>query len=636
MLEPFSYNPLADPTVEIRLLRVHHGSMVPHAAEEVQGFLPTQRSTETSTNSSSKGSISWTLTHVSIDDCPPYTALSYAWGDPTPLYPIVVNGRVLYLAKNIYEALQAISNHPGSPYLWVDAACIDQSDDAERSSQVLLMHRIYREAEHGLIWLGPPTDGLLNALRVLSQLGWDFWSLRKDDHNSICFEPTTPYFTLAQRFVQSVTDKTWLDIRELLSRPWWRRVWVIQEAILPEEASMMCGTLVVSWRNILEAIQFFSLLLLDTHLDLAAQAQEIAFAVGHFNLVNRYYLEASEESSPGLTLESLLDSIRYIKSGVIKATDNRDHMYGLMGLLKDKDRDAINVDYSKRTTLANINYDMSCILLGRNGPQVMSLCERSPMHQDGLPSWGFDCLDIGGTKGPALLGQIQFRKETNSPYNASSGTSWTPRKLSIPFKQPRLTLRALRQGRVQGLVQTVLPPQFTVDEFRDWLSELETKTRDIASGKVPEVETEYLLSLIWRLPIAGIALRNWKPPTHEEDVQLLRGFKILLGLVPKPENIGNDIERFREWFQEGVDLYMRSIKLLWHKAFVTSCGLPGLGPKDVLEDDVVAIFEGANNPFIIRERPGETFRIVGCCYILGLMRGEAMRPDVTFEDIVLI
>jgi hypothetical protein len=38
--------------------------------------------------------------------------------------------------------------------LWVDQLCIDQVNVLERSHQILLMKRTYRQAQNGLVWLG--------------------------------------------------------------------------------------------------------------------------------------------------------------------------------------------------------------------------------------------------------------------------------------------------------------------------------------------------------------------------------------------------------------------------------------------------------------------------------------------------
>lgn len=38
--------------------------------------------------------------------------------------------------------------------IWIDAVCINQADDEERSSQVAIMDRIYYHASHLTVWLG--------------------------------------------------------------------------------------------------------------------------------------------------------------------------------------------------------------------------------------------------------------------------------------------------------------------------------------------------------------------------------------------------------------------------------------------------------------------------------------------------
>lgn len=38
--------------------------------------------------------------------------------------------------------------------LWIDAFCIDQTNNEEKKHQVLLIHRIYSAAQNVLVWLG--------------------------------------------------------------------------------------------------------------------------------------------------------------------------------------------------------------------------------------------------------------------------------------------------------------------------------------------------------------------------------------------------------------------------------------------------------------------------------------------------
>jgi hypothetical protein len=55
----------------------------------------------------------------------------------------------------------------------------------------------------------------------------------------------------------------------------------------------------------------------------------------------------------------------------------------------------------------------------------------------------------------------------------------------------------------------------------------------------------------------------------------------------------------------------------------------GLTPPKVQVDDLVCIFIGASTLFVVREMEDGYFRLVGECYIHGLMAGEAMDDLLT-------
>jgi hypothetical protein len=50
------------------------------------------------------------------------------------------------------------------------------------------------------------------------------------------------------------------QVRELFESPWWSRIWVIQETILPPEAVMVYGSISASWQMFLGASKA-----IDTH-----------------------------------------------------------------------------------------------------------------------------------------------------------------------------------------------------------------------------------------------------------------------------------------------------------------------------------------------------------------------------------
>ncbi|KAF2870087.1 heterokaryon incompatibility protein-domain-containing protein, partial [Massariosphaeria phaeospora] len=98
--------------------------------------------------------VSCELLTVSLKDRPIYDALSYVWGDPKITRPIRVNGQVAQVTVNLEAALRRIQQPDYQVRVWVDAVCVNQRDESERSSQVAFMKEIYSNARMVYAWLG--------------------------------------------------------------------------------------------------------------------------------------------------------------------------------------------------------------------------------------------------------------------------------------------------------------------------------------------------------------------------------------------------------------------------------------------------------------------------------------------------
>lgn len=94
------------------------------------------------------------LEHVSLHNLPPYTALSYCWGDATHRRSIDIGSHTFRVTTNLYEALSSLRSK-GIFRLWVDAICINQRDTDEKSSQIYLMRSIFQRAREVIAWVGP-------------------------------------------------------------------------------------------------------------------------------------------------------------------------------------------------------------------------------------------------------------------------------------------------------------------------------------------------------------------------------------------------------------------------------------------------------------------------------------------------
>jgi hypothetical protein len=106
---------------------------------------------------------------------PAYEALSYVWGDAVATLPIYVGSQCkrFEATTNLECALRHLRYSDRDRILWVDAICINQFDDAEKSHQVRMMKKIFAGAKRVLAWLGPETADGQVAVQTLLRLAGD-------------------------------------------------------------------------------------------------------------------------------------------------------------------------------------------------------------------------------------------------------------------------------------------------------------------------------------------------------------------------------------------------------------------------------------------------------------------------------
>ncbi|OAL52643.1 HET-domain-containing protein, partial [Pyrenochaeta sp. DS3sAY3a] len=99
--------------------------------------------------------VSCTISHVSLDQSSPYQALSYTWGDVNDKRLILVGGTPFFVTKSLEIVLAHLTPQDEPLTLWIDALCIDQDDEVEKTEQVQQMQQIYSRAASVITWLGP-------------------------------------------------------------------------------------------------------------------------------------------------------------------------------------------------------------------------------------------------------------------------------------------------------------------------------------------------------------------------------------------------------------------------------------------------------------------------------------------------
>ncbi|KAH8898829.1 HET-domain-containing protein [Thozetella sp. PMI_491] len=190
--------------------------------------------------------------HYNLDawNMPPYKALSYTWGESQYDDLVIAGERVpmdsnlrrqydirhpldcgdgrLLISTNLRDALRSI-RHPLLPVmLWVDAVCINQMDDAERSAQIMLMPRIYHRASLVLLWIGEADEDTQPAFEMIQRLASVMQSVSGEG-------PAGPAGLQTAALAAGIRPPNtgpgvYGPFLRLLNRPVFRRIWCVQEA----------------------------------------------------------------------------------------------------------------------------------------------------------------------------------------------------------------------------------------------------------------------------------------------------------------------------------------------------------------------------------------------------------------------
>lgn len=267
---------------------------------------------------------------VSDEDTIHYEALSYTWGSTELVESITVDGKKLWITENLHSALHCLRLRDRDRILWTDAICINQSDRKEQSQQVLQMGKIFGCAKCVIFWLGKPTFEATLLMKTLA--GLEARSIASSDEG---FTTKSMYWNILWSKTQQLQDGEWLlrlrkGLETLLKRPWFDRVWILQEIMNAQSAIVCTGEMFVS-ANIFA----ISPSLVDVKPNQHIQSV--------LDLMPRL---ASFEPQYRRERDNLVDLL--LKYRGSKATDKRDMIYALLGMsLEPFDHELLRPDYTK-------------------------------------------------------------------------------------------------------------------------------------------------------------------------------------------------------------------------------------------------------------------------------------------------
>lgn len=189
------------------------------------------------------------LVEAQLSQKPSYEALSYRWTDPDKNNPDLVfcNDVDLPVGPNLYAALIRFWLTDVPRALWVDQVCINQTDGLEKGQQLLIMGDIYSKAERVLAWLGPSDDDSDRAMSLFPALV-DHLQTLDNQQNEIDTKRSNYEMSIdATTLEQTLTTLPQLErnnkraLHKLFLRPYFSRVWTLQELALGNDSVIVCG-----------------------------------------------------------------------------------------------------------------------------------------------------------------------------------------------------------------------------------------------------------------------------------------------------------------------------------------------------------------------------------------------------------
>lgn len=181
-----------------------------------------------------------------------YCALSYHWGDPTPIADISLNGQLIGVAQNLFDFLSMVAlclqdgerlmnDHiDGETYYWIDALCIDQENLDEKTEQVQQMWHIYGNAGLVVSWLGAEDENTMAAFRTLF-----FVELA-----ALPVVQQTGSFREVVRNMKTPSPEEAAAVARLTHNEYFKRAWIIQEVLNTKHPLLVSGDLSIAMYNL--------------------------------------------------------------------------------------------------------------------------------------------------------------------------------------------------------------------------------------------------------------------------------------------------------------------------------------------------------------------------------------------------
>ncbi|KAL8804025.1 MAG: hypothetical protein Q9182_002816 [Xanthomendoza sp. 2 TL-2023] len=601
-----------------------------------------------------------------------YDALSYAWGSPAETFPLklqctgkaykkgvlrtdglVQRQGTLAIHRNLHQLLLRLHAMKYDRWIWIDAICINQLDDWEKSLQIPLMRDIYQEAKQVTIWLGPASAVEEGALTIMPNL---IKALERCAAESHVLWPSRPE-TFESAGLPIPSHPIWSALGSFMSRHWFRRLWTLQEAVLPETSStILCGTKTITW-DILESFMTAMWACRLANWTITGDAGIQSDFLNGYESVRMTTLcrDSMKAAKWGVILDILLNVTR--RRSVTKPADM---VYGMIALMPHGDQ--AQIDMGASLPLENVYMSLARYYL-LNEPDECLLNHTSSIRRHLLlPSW---CPDFSSPEttvplssrfyGGQRLSSDQYATSFRAGFNRS-GAWEKPMVKNWGWVMAKNTVHRRRIG--QGTVNASHPYHMraipnskilfcngavfdTVAEIIGPNEGLRRSGAWYTPDKAEEILTweeeclrlaratmnfeEQIPDHYWRTLIANLTWGDkgsnirWDESNQANHSDAYNSFKATVRELAKGNTIGLDQMTFgdRAFTAEFVRVTRNRC------FFSTVGGRIGLGPTDTQVGDDLSVIFFCPTPYMLRHGDHSSF-LIGDAYVHEYMYGKAL------------
>lgn len=563
--------------------------------------------------------------------------------------------------------------------MWVDAVCINQSDVAERASQVAMMGSIYSTAKHVDIWLGSPTStAWIRVCRFLANVHRSPFGYGREHthHLNKGWSPWLAHCVERLRAALWIITRTPQSIEEALhnSEPKWAdRLWCVQECILAKDLSLCCGRTRTPCRS-------------------GLSLEELCFTWYTYCGMSSSDWDELEDDPPLCALEglitqyrkqtgcrSLLEAAQLTRSTAV--SDLRDRLFALFGIVPEYATGDLDTrpDYTLETWQVYAKGTFASMVAvpchADNCLNTLALASVDSAADISLPGWAFDFRYVGAWSPPEGLSVGWYRHTfpcDDEPYKYWSGYSMPNNSLTALSADLRqLKVSAVRFATLRISYSNLADPSNLASDESSVVYEdpgslytcfSEARLRAVAKAARYRLVNEGFEDLLdqrinvggcdriafWHgdrhlaeeLDILGIVSADLQDgiPDSQDMIQFLLEDWDFTVVLRSPRDgrrlsLENRLYETSEILRSFYD-YAR-LRAPQHTLdfFATSNGFLGLGIAEFVAGDLIVLIKGCKWPVVLRE-DGDYWAFKGICLVHGIMEGELLQiwNDLGLEE----